>query len=230
MRMLLLVVLLAPQPAEPQMKTCAGNVAATLRPEQPYRVLWNAAWPEKCAGYAPPPNISSFGIDTNGGPNSTREGVAICTPGPSPIPKSLGTGLYPNYGCLHGYPFDEKNCQPIHGGSPQLANLSAHLEAFKQDVVRLMPDPNAATAINLDWEKWDPTWAGTLPERKSMCGSNGTCVTKPYVIYRFSTCASFFARSSDRFAGHAGCTTASTASVSCHDITEAISFLSSKPQ
>ena len=179
-RALVVVALLAPQPAEPQMKTCAGNAAATLRPEQPYRALWNAAWPEKC-GYARPPNISNFGIDTNGGPNSTREGVAICTPGPSPIPKSLGTGLYPNYACINGYPFDEKNCQPIHGGSPQLANLSAHLEAFKRDVVRLMPDPKAATAINLDWEKWDPTWAGTLPGRKAMCGPNGTCVTKPYV-------------------------------------------------
>jgi hypothetical protein len=28
-------------------KTCAGNGAATLRPSQPYRALWNAAWPEK---------------------------------------------------------------------------------------------------------------------------------------------------------------------------------------
>ena len=174
---LLLLALLAPQPAEPQvMKTCAGNAAATLRPEQPYRALWNAAWPGKCAGYAKPPNISAFGIDTNGGPNSTREGVAICTPGPTP--KGVGTGLYPMYDCLR-WPAVEKNCQPINGGSPQLANLSAHLEAFKADVVRLMPDPQAATAINLDWEKWDPTWAGTLPERTSMCGPNGTCVTNP---------------------------------------------------
>ena len=40
-----LLALLAPQPAEPQvMKTCAGNAAATLRPEQPYRALWNAAF------------------------------------------------------------------------------------------------------------------------------------------------------------------------------------------
>jgi hypothetical protein len=132
------------------------------------------ARPEKCA-YATPPNISAFGIDTNGGPNSTREGVAICTPGPS-AKKNLGTGLYPSYDCVR-YPFDEDNCAPVNGGSPQLANLSAHLEAFKADVVRLMPDPAAATAINLDWEKWDPTWAGALqtghwPE---MCAPNGTC-------------------------------------------------------
>ena len=172
---------------QPMGKTCAGNAAAALRLHAPFRALWNAAWPEKC-GYTAPPNISAYGIDTNGGPNSTREGVAVCTPGPS-LPTNLGTGLYPSYDCFR-YPFDEANCRPVNGGSPQLANLSAHLEAFKKDVVRLMPDPYAATAINLDWEKWNPTWAGTLQTGHwpQLCAPNGSCASNATRVHDCKYC------------------------------------------
>ena len=33
-----------------------------------------------------------------------------------------------------------------------LANLSAHLAAWREDIATLIPDPNARTIINLDWE------------------------------------------------------------------------------
>ena len=35
-----------------------------------------------------------------------------------------------------------------------LANLSAHLAAWREDITTLIPDSNARTIINLDWEKW----------------------------------------------------------------------------
>ena len=105
-----------------------------------------------------------------------------------------------------------------------LANLSAHLAAWREDIATLIPDPNARTIINLDWEKWHapipphthtppppthttththtptrsiprqlaglvlracslngrwPAWGNTLPEKKAMCGVNGSCVSNP---------------------------------------------------
>ena len=42
--------------------------------------------------------------------------------------------------------------------------------------MQLVPDPNATTVINIDWEKWWPTWESTLPQYRPLCDPlNGTC-------------------------------------------------------
>ena len=154
-----------------------GTSPPHRRPGQPFRALWNSEWPAKCEAEHYPAfagNLSAaFGVDTNA--NSSREGSTICVPSPDPK-HYLGTGLYPVYLCENGYPFSEDNCRAVNGGSPQLANLTAHLAQWRKDVVHLVPDPAQQTVINLDWEKWWPTWADTtFGSADTLCPVNGTC-------------------------------------------------------
>eukprot|EP01045_Picozoa_sp_COSAG04_P041984 COSAG04_NODE_13039_length_623_cov_0.677481_1_plen_79_part_10 len=66
-----------------------------------------------------------------------------------------GTGLYPQFTCA-GAVFSEATCTAVNGGSPQLGNLTAHLEQWAADIERLFPDPATAAVVSLDWEAWWP--------------------------------------------------------------------------
>lgn len=44
----------------------------------------------------------------------------------------------------------------MNGGVPQAANLTAHIEALRQDIVNTIPDPGFSGLAILDWEAWRP--------------------------------------------------------------------------
>lgn len=152
------------------------NTQPTGSPAPPpaFEVLWNSPWPTECADNPPPrggddpskpvqnePDWPRFDIKTNSG--SAYNGAAIATLYPH------DTGLYPyiagscgpegpttDYNCTVGV--DGKPRTAVNGGIPQLLNLSAHLEKWKADIKRLLPDPEWAGVANLDWESWSPVW------------------------------------------------------------------------
>ena len=150
----------------------------------PFRALWNQPWTEECAGaYAPSPvpgglvNVSAFGIEAN--PNSVCRNSSLgcklgLEAGPvfnGPVVATLypepnwndGTGLYPQFTCAV-LVFSEATCTAVHGGSPQLGNLTAHLEQWAADIERLFPDPATAAVVALDWEAWWPLWESNEPD------------------------------------------------------------------
>ncbi len=51
-----------------------------------------------------------------------------------------------------------------HGGIPQRANLSAHLDELTRDIQRDIPDPNFNGWAVIDYEAWEPVWELTKPE------------------------------------------------------------------
>ena len=169
---------------------CAAASAALLAPgcaaasPSPFRALWNQPWTEECAGaYAPSPvpgglvNVSAFGIEAN--PNfvclnaslgckvgleagPVFNGPVVATLYPEPTWND-GTGLYPQFTCA-GAVFSEATCTAVNGGSPQLGNLTAHLEQWAADIERLFPDPATAAVVSLDWEAWWPLWESNQPD------------------------------------------------------------------
>jgi hypothetical protein len=142
----------------------------------PYEVLWNSPWPSECADNPPPrggndpskpvdplPNWTSFGILTNNKSEAEYNGESVATL------YAHDTGLYPEIlgTCGPEGPNTDYNCSvgpdgtprtPVNGGIPQLLNLTAHLDKWAADIVRILPDPNWSGVANLDWEAWNPDW------------------------------------------------------------------------
>lgn len=65
-------------------------------------------------------------------------------------------GRYPRY-------YDGK---PENGGLPQRADINAHLTELRNDIRRVIPDPNFSGWAVLDYESWDPLWELTKPVYK----------------------------------------------------------------
>ena len=110
----------------------APTVLAGLVPGR-YAAFWNSPWPESCAT-APPtlPDFARFKISTNANASFLGETIAtIYTAGKFPSFVGMGPGGL----CSDG----DWNCtkaKPIHGGLPQLVNMSEHLSALQQDIER----------------------------------------------------------------------------------------------
>jgi hypothetical protein len=47
---------------------------------------------------------------------------------------------------------------PLNGGTPQDADMAAHLAALKQNVERVLPDPESTAIVALDLEHWGAFW------------------------------------------------------------------------
>eukprot|EP01050_Picozoa_sp_SAG11_P036962 SAG11_NODE_14335_length_616_cov_0.996132_1_plen_156_part_10 len=125
----------------------------------PYEILWNSPWPSECADNPPPrggddpskpvdplPDWSSWSIRTNNGSQADYNGETVATL------YAHDTGLYPQIlgSCGPESPHTDYNCSVgpdgalrtmVNGGIPQLLNMSAHLEKWAADVVRILPDP-----------------------------------------------------------------------------------------
>jgi len=54
------------------------------------------------------------------------------------------------------------------GGTPQEADLAAHLTELRRDIQRDIPDPNFSGWAVLDYESWDPVWELTKPEYREI--------------------------------------------------------------
>lgn len=128
------------------------------------------------------PDVASYGIDTND--NLAREGTTVCMP-----PQ---ISRYPLFACNNGPPYDATNCEPVNGGSPQLANLSAHLEAWAHDIEQMIPDPAARTLVSVDWEKWGADWEATMPDMREYCSTRGPCQSKTAPGTACKYCAKYF--------------------------------------
>jgi hypothetical protein len=156
--------------------TLRHTVAPPAPPPVPYEVLWNSPWPAECADNPPPrggndpskpvdplPNWTSFGIITNNHSEADYNGETVATlyaHDTGLYPEILGTcgpeGPNTNYNCSVGP--DGTPRTMVNGGIPQLLNLTAHLEKWAADIVRILPDPNWGGVANLDWEAWNPDW------------------------------------------------------------------------
>ena len=47
----------------------------------------------------------------------------------------------------------------VNGGLPQNADLRAHLEKARADILKAIPDPDFAGPAVIDYEKWRPEWS-----------------------------------------------------------------------
>ena len=99
------------------------------------------------------------------------------------------TGLYPYFTCPHGAPYTLAHCEAINGGSPQLANLSAHLIKWAQDVKIIVPDPDSETIVALDWEVWWPSWEENDVGAGELCDPvHGKCNTNQSHVHACKYC------------------------------------------
>ncbi|CAG5120055.1 unnamed protein product, partial [Candidula unifasciata] len=103
----------------------------------PFRVVWN--YPdESCQLRNIDLELSKYGIVTN--EPRTFVGNEIATLYSSKV------GLWPSFE-------DDNITQPINGGIPQLANLTAHLDQLRKDIAKQIPASSTGYAV-LDQEEW----------------------------------------------------------------------------
>ena len=146
-------------------------MTSTALPWLPTRALWDQPWTEECPLLDHVPldlHFDDYFVETNqawpqSGPAFVGNVVATLYPEHS---NASGTGLYPYFDC-GGPPYSEQTCTPVAGGSPQLANLSAHLQQWRADIERIFPDPNSTAVVALDWEAWWPLWGSNMPDDNS---------------------------------------------------------------
>ena len=145
----------------------------TERP--PFSVLWNSPWPACCGVKAesvllpdadPLPQFKKYNVTVNnkmdpwstGGTKSGCGNDTIpCFNGPNVVTiYTEQTGLYPQY----KFNATTKEYIPLNGGIPQNANLTAHLAQWREEVLAMIPDAEAAPVVGLDWESWEPWFDG----------------------------------------------------------------------
>ena len=108
-------------------------------------------WGWQCVhpgNFYPSVNVTQlFGVD-----NCTR---IQCGPGCTNAPacQDWTQGLFPS---LKGTSCQD--AQPVNGGVPQAANLSAHLAELRRTVPLFIPDPDWDGMAVFDFEKWTNIW------------------------------------------------------------------------
>ncbi|XP_030062864.1 hyaluronidase-4-like [Microcaecilia unicolor] len=111
----------------------------SIRPNQPFVVVWNAPTARCESAYKVPLNLNAFSIIHNIKENFTGDNIIIF------YHKQLG--YYPFY-------HDE---EPVNGGCPQNNSLQSHLEKVVVDLKKYMPQSFSGLAV-IDWEEWRPLW------------------------------------------------------------------------
>ncbi|KAK3574982.1 hypothetical protein QTP86_019690 [Hemibagrus guttatus] len=56
------------------------------------------------------------------------------------------------------YPYFNSDNNPVNGGLPQIASLTAHLEKMPQDIKKYIHNSATKGLAVIDWEEWRPLW------------------------------------------------------------------------
>ena len=109
------------------------------------------------------PDFTALGFesnDVNGSRTGNKGGILYSTSSALPYPERE-SGLVPYYDNTACQTTGDWNCSAAkarNGGLPQLANITAHVEALSLDIARQIPDQNSTGVYSFDWEFWWPVW------------------------------------------------------------------------
>uniref|UniRef100_A0A1A8DLI9 Hyaluronidase n=2 Tax=Nothobranchius kadleci TaxID=1051664 RepID=A0A1A8DLI9_NOTKA len=124
--------------------SCASGVNPTRWPlfsQKPLLLAWNVPTQE-CG----PWHGVSFQLD---------QFQIVATPNEAFVKQNL-TMFYKDR--LGLYPYFEPDETPVHGGLPQIASLTKHLNQMQQSIEKYIPNAEAAGLAVIDWEEWRPLW------------------------------------------------------------------------
>ncbi|KAM3878536.1 hyaluronidase-2 [Diretmus argenteus] len=122
---------------------CALELKPTrwpLYPQKPLLLAWNAPT-EDCA----PRHSIHFQLE---------QFQIVASPNEGFVKQNL-TIFYKDR--LGLYPYYEEDTA-VHGGLPQIASLSQHLEKMPEGVQKYIREPGAKGLAVIDWEEWRPLW------------------------------------------------------------------------
>jgi hypothetical protein len=105
------------------------------------------------------PQFVEHNITVNSAAGSLCNGTDAnpCFNGPSVVTVyKEQTGLYPRY----NFNKVTREYEPVYGGIPQMANMTAHLALWAEQVVSILPNTDVSPVVGLDWESWEPWWDG----------------------------------------------------------------------
>ncbi|XP_056384325.1 hyaluronidase-1-like [Hyla sarda] len=120
---------------------CTLASPASLLPERPFVTVWNAPTTQCWQKYGVALDLDAFDIVVNENQSFVGSEMVIFY--------SSQLGLYPNYD-------DDGN--PINGGTPQNASITAHLKQTLADLNATIVSPDFKGVVVVDWENWRPLW------------------------------------------------------------------------
>ncbi|XP_043978948.1 hyaluronidase-2-like isoform X2 [Gambusia affinis] len=123
---------------------CASEVKPTIKPlfsRKPFLFAWNIPTQQCGSRYGVPLQLDQFQV--------------VTTPSQDSVGQKL-TLFYHNR--LGLYPFYKADGTAVHGGIPQIGNLSQHLSEMQKGVDKYIPNPDSVGLAVIDWEEWRPLW------------------------------------------------------------------------
>lgn len=123
---------------------CSEELKATRWPlysQKPLILAWNAPTEDCTPRHGVRFQLDQFDIVASPNEAFVRQNLTIFY--------KTRLGLYPYY---------EHNGEPVNGGIPQVASLTAHLNQMPEDVRYYIRDPTAKGLAVIDWEEWRPLW------------------------------------------------------------------------
>ncbi|XP_074052149.1 hyaluronidase-1-like [Macrotis lagotis] len=122
--------------------TPGGSVVNPVVPGIPFAAIWNADTNICKTSFHVNIDLDTFHIVANPGQAFKGPNMTIFY--------STQLGLYPSY---------TSEGQPVNGGLPQNASLTAHLTKAYQDILSSIPNSDFRGLAVIDWESWRPLWA-----------------------------------------------------------------------
>nr|XP_012323239.1 hyaluronidase-1 isoform X2 [Aotus nancymaae] len=113
-----------------------------LVPNRPFTTVWNANTQWCLDRHGVDVDVSVFDVVANPGQTFRGPDMTIF------YSSQLGT-----------YPYYTPTGEPVFGGLPQNASLTAHLARTFQDILAAMPTSDFSGLAVIDWEAWRPRWA-----------------------------------------------------------------------
>ncbi|XP_048347686.1 hyaluronidase-4-like isoform X1 [Sphaerodactylus townsendi] len=131
----------------PDLPAASHHLKPSLPPivkGSPFLVTWNAPTARCAASYGVPLYLDSYNILVNSQEAFVGGNITI---------------FY--YDQLGLYPYYLNSTVPltaVHGGCPQNASLTEHLDKMRGDIAMAMPSNSFSGLSVIDWENWRPLW------------------------------------------------------------------------